>query len=252
MNVSAATLWVAPYYKPNPGAQVRLFCFPYAGGGASIFSRWRRELDPDIEVCPVQLPGRENRMSETCLNRISEVADLAVEALGPYFDRSFALFGHSLGAVIAYEVAQRLRAKAVQPQRLIVSAHRAPQIPLPHGPMWDLPDADFKRHLEELKGTPKEVLQDEELLRLVLPIIRVDFQLDETYTPRSDHEPLDCPITVFGGTKDTETLEPHLRAWREVTRSAFEVRMFDGDHFFINTHEAALIDAVGRTLRMPY
>jgi medium-chain acyl-[acyl-carrier-protein] hydrolase len=252
MNASAAARWVVPYHKRNPRARVRLFCFPYAGGGASIFVRWSRELGPGVEVCPVQLPGRENRMSETCLKRISEVAELAVEALGPYFETSFALFGHSLGAVIAYEVAQRLRAKEVQPQRLIVSAHRAPQIPLPHEPTWDLPDADFKRRLEELNGTPKRVLQHEELLRLVLPCIRADFQLDETYTHRTDYEPLDCPITVFGGAKDAETPESHLQAWREVTRSACEVRMIDGDHFFINTHTAVLIDAVGQALHKRY
>src|SRR5262245_40839232 len=146
MNVSAAARWVAPYYKRNLRARVRLFCFPYAGGGASIFMHWSRQLDPAIELCPVQLPGRENRMSEGCLNCISEVADVAIEALAPYFDMNVALFGHSLGAVIAYEVAQRLRAKEVQPQRLIASAHRAPQVPLPHDPTWILPDAEFKRH----------------------------------------------------------------------------------------------------------
>jgi surfactin synthase thioesterase subunit len=210
--------------------------------------RWSQELDPEIELCPVQLPGRENRMSERCLNRVSEVADLAVEALAPYFDMRVGLFGHSLGAIIAYEVVQRLRAKGVQPQRLIVSAHRAPQIPLPHDPTWALPEADFKKHLEALNGTPKEVLQDEELWQLVSPFVRMDFQLDETYTHRSDYEPLDCPITVFGGTKDTETPESHLQAWRDVTRSACEVRTFDGDHFFINTHRAALIDAIGQAL----
>jgi medium-chain acyl-[acyl-carrier-protein] hydrolase len=93
------------------------------------------------------------------------------------------------------------------------------------------------------------VLQDEELMQLILPLIRADFQLDETYTHRTDYEPLDCPITVFGGAKDAETPESQLQAWREVTRSACEVRMFDGDHFFINTHVAALIDAVGQALR---
>jgi len=217
-----------------------------------VFVRWGSQLAPDIEVCPVQLPGRENRMPEACLQRISDVADLAVEALDPYLDVSFALFGHSLGALIAYEVVQRLRVTRGQPQRLIVSAHRAPQIPLPHDPTWHLPDADLKRRLEELNGTRREVFQDEELLQLVLPTIRADLQLDETYTHRSDYEPLDCPITVFGGTKDAETSESHLKAWREVTRSGFEVRMFDGDHFFINTHAAALIDAVGQALHMRY
>jgi medium-chain acyl-[acyl-carrier-protein] hydrolase len=217
-----------------------------------MFVRWGSQLAPDIEVCPVQLPGRENRMSEACLTRIGDVAERAVEALSPYFDVSFALFGHSLGAVIAYEVAQRLRANRGQPQRLIVSAHRAPQIPLPQDPTWHLPDADFKRRLEELNGTPREVFEDEELLQLVLPLIRADFQLDETYTHRTDYEPLDCPITVFGGAKDTEISDFHLQAWRDVTRRGFEGRLFDGDHFFINTHTAALIDAVGQALRRRY
>lgn len=242
--------WIAPYHKRNPQAAIRLFCFPYAGGGASVFARWMKDLPPDIEVCPVQLPGRENRISEPCLTGVKDVAARAAEALAPYFDMRFAFFGHSLGALIAYELAQTLRrTRGAQPQHLIVSAHRAPQSPFPLAPTWQLPDADLKRRLVELNGTPKEVLRHPELLELVLPLIRADFRLDETYTHPSDYEPLDCPITVFGGLHDTETSGADLQSWRAVTHARFELRMLDGDHFFIHSHAAALIHEVGRILR---
>ena len=242
--------WIAPYHKRNPQASIRLFCFPYAGGGASVFARWIKDLPPDIEVCPVQLPGRENRISEPCLIDVKDVAAHAAEALAPYLEMQFAFFGHSLGALVAYELAQTLRRTLnVQPRHLIVSAHRAPQAPFPLAPTWQLPDADLKQRLLELNGTPKEVLQHPELLELVLPLIRADFRLDETYTHASDHTPLDCPITVFGGRNDVEISAADLEAWREATRAGFELKMLDGDHFLIQSNATALIQEVGRILR---
>ena len=241
--------WIAPYYKRNPQASIRLFCFPYAGGGASVFARWMRDLPPDIEVCPVQLPGRENRISETCLSSVEEVAAQAAEALAPCFDMQFAFFGHSLGALIVYELAQTLRrVRNIQPQKLIVSAHRAPQVPFPRAPTWRLPDADLKQRLLELNGTPKEVLLHPELLELILPMIRADFRLDETYTHPGNYEPLDCPITAFGGLQDPETSAADLQSWREMTRGQFEFKSLDGDHFFIHSQAAALMNEVGRII----
>jgi medium-chain acyl-[acyl-carrier-protein] hydrolase len=191
-------------------------------------------------------------MSEPYLTRVGDAADLAAEALAPYFDMKFAFFGHSLGALIAYELAQRLRHKGgAQPRHLIVSAHRAPQLPFPLDPTWNLPGDDLKRRLEKLAGTPKEVLQHEELLQLMMPLIRADFRLDETYTHPVDYEPLDCPITAFGGRQDSETSEADLRAWGEVTRGSFELRMMDGDHFFIHSQADALVREVARLLQNP-
>lgn len=252
METSAKNIWVAPYHKRNPRASVRLFCFPYAGGGASVFAGWMSRLPQDIEVCPVQLPGRENRLSEPPLTSAGEAARLAVEALAPYFDMPFAFFGHSLGALVAYESAQVLRrAGGAQPRHLIVSAHRAPHLPLRIEPMWPLPEADFRRRLVELNGTPKEVFQHEELLKLILPLLRADFRLAETYTRSADDEPLDCSIAVFGGRQDTDVPEEDLEAWSEMTRGSCEVKMLDGDHFFIHSQAAELMRDVSRILAGP-
>jgi surfactin synthase thioesterase subunit len=205
-----------------------------------------------IDVCPVQLPGRENRMGEPYLTSVQDVAERAAEALAPYFDVPFAFFGHSLGALTAYELAQTLRrTRGIGPRHLMVAAHRAPQHPFPLAPTWDLPDEDLKKRLETLNGTPKEVLQHGELLELMLPMIRADFRLDETYEHPTGYEPLDCPVTVFGGRQDTETSESSLLAWQEVTRGKLELRMLAGDHFFIHSQAAALIDAIGRILSAP-
>lgn len=249
MSAFAASNWIAPYHRPNPAATVRLFCFPYAGGGASVFARWMTSLPSEIEVCPIQPPGRENRIREPFLTSVREMAEVAAESLDPYFERPFAFFGHSLGALVAYELAQKLRAtRGLQPQHLIVSAHRAPRFPFPHEQTWHLPEPEFIKRLEELNGTPKEVLQYEELLALMLPMLRADFRLDETYTQSANDEPLDCPITVFGGSRDTETEEASLRAWNEVTRGEFRLKMFDADHFFIHSHAPMLMQEVSRVL----
>jgi medium-chain acyl-[acyl-carrier-protein] hydrolase len=158
MTCSNLSSWSAPYYRPEPRASFRLFCFPYAGGGASVFARWRTRFAPETDIFPVQLPGRENRISEPVPLAVRELAAQATEALKPMFDQKFALFGHSLGALVAYEIARNLqRAGQRMPERLIASGHRAPTVLCPHKPTWDLPDSEFRRRVSELNGTPKEV-----------------------------------------------------------------------------------------------
>lgn len=249
MNTPPQTAWVARFHKRNPYASIRLFCFPYAGGSATAFARWASLLPQGIEVCPVQYPGRENRMAEPPLTDVGEMARLAAAALAPYFDMPFAFFGHSLGALVAYEMARELqRAGGARPRHLIASAHRAPQVPSRREPTWQLGDADFKRRLQELNGTPKEVFEHEELLELVLPLLRADFQLAETYTHQPGRAPLDCPVTVFGGTSDSDITEDDLNAWAEVTRGGFRLKMFEGDHFFIHTRADGLLREVSQIL----
>jgi medium-chain acyl-[acyl-carrier-protein] hydrolase len=250
MSAPISTAWVG-HYKRNPRATIRLFCFPYAGGGASVFHGWSTRLGHEVEVCPIQLPGRENRISEPPLTKMGAVANLLTEALEPYLDGRVAFFGYSLGALVAYEVAVRLlAAKRVQPERLIVAAHGAPQIRGHREQTWQLPDPEFKKRLRRLNGTREEVLQNEELMTLMLPVIRADFQLAETYDFRADYARLDCSITVFGGTKDQHVSDAHLRAWMETTRGEFELKMFDGGHFFIQSHTQEVVDAVGNALRV--
>ena len=250
MKTATLSRWVPPYCRPNPAARIRLFCFAYAGGGASLFLPWSTRIGKEVEVWPIQLPGRENRVSEPCLVSVDDVVKAIADDPDLGFTGRFAFFGHSLGAIIAYEVARRLRESGRPgPLRLFASAHRAPQIPLSHPPCWNLPDAEFQARLMALNGTPSEVFRDRALLDLMLPALRADFRLDETYAqPRQDVR-LSCPITVFGGTADAEIPIEDLAAWREATTATVDLKMFDGDHFFIHTQRTALIDAVAHSLR---
>ena len=231
-------------------ASIRLFCFPYAGGGASIFVRALALMTPAIEVCAVQPPGRENRLSEAHLPSVAEMAGAAAEALRPYFDKDFAVFGHSLGAIVGFEMLQSLRQSGGPSARqLIVSAHRAPHIPLPHAPTWELPTDQFEQRVRELNGTPQEVLEHPELRELVLPLVRADFRLDETYSIMSGHTPLDCPIIVIGGTQDKDIPMEHLLEWRKWTTGRFDFRMIEGDHFFIHSASPTLTAVIVDVLR---
>ena len=190
--------------KPNPAARLRLFCFPHAGGGALTYRMWPEALPADVEVCAVQLPGRDGRIEDPAIDNLDALVDALVPELLPLLDRPFALFGHSMGAMISFEVARRLRARQLAvPQRMFVSGRRAPQLP-PEDERrtFDLPKDEFVEELGRLNGTPREVLEHPELLELLLPILRADFSVCQTYV-YAPGEPLDVPITVLGGLEDT-------------------------------------------------
>jgi medium-chain acyl-[acyl-carrier-protein] hydrolase len=234
--------------RPNPQSVLRLFCFPYAGGGTAAYHGWAARLPRDIEVSLAQLPGREARLRETPLPS----AALLVEALGqhmlPYLDKPFAFFGHSMGAVIAFELARHLRrVYGVEPQHLFVSARRAPQLPSDERKTYQLPDREFLSELRKLNGTPKEVLEHEELMLLMLPLLRADFAVCQThsYVPGV---PLAAPITAFGGLQDNETGREKLAAWGELTSARFRLQMLPGDHFFVKTAQAQILQTIERTL----
>lgn len=245
---SATSRWLSGY-KPNPRAALRLLCFPYAGGAANIFHAWSQSLPSSVEVCPVQLPGRGNRLTEPPFTGLEPLVETAARELLPYFDKPFAFFGHSMGAIISFELAHRLRLEQRnEPVHLFVSGRHAPQIPETETPTYNLPDKDFLDELRRLKGTPAEVLEHEELMQLMLPLLRADFELIQTYkyAPRP---PLDCPITAFGGMADTEVPRECLEAWSAMTTGAFKLRMLPGDHFFLNTARPLLLQTLARDLQ---
>ncbi|PYT09308.1 MAG: putative thioesterase [Acidobacteria bacterium] len=238
--------WVT-YPRPNSSARLRLFCFPYAGGGSLVFRKWPDQLAENIEVCSLQLPGREARLNDQPFTQLLPLAETIAEAMMPHLDKPFVLFGHSMGAKISFEVARCLRRKyAVQPVHLFVSGARAPQLPSTEPPTYDLPKAEFVEKLRSLNGTPKEVLEHPELLELLIPRLRADFEVVQTYVYNAD-APLECPITVYGGLQD-EMSRTQLDAWRQQTRGPFKVRMFPGDHFFIRTCEPLVLQTLSREL----
>ncbi len=247
MTASSMNSWiVCP--KPNAQARVRLFCFPFAGGGASIYRTWPDGLPASIETCSVQLPGRESRLREPLFARLQPLVQSLTQILRPYLNMPYALFGHSLGALISFELA---RALVLQnhpgPVHLFVSGHAAPQIPDTHRPIHQLPDSEFIQELGHLNGTPREVLQNAELMALFLPVLRADFTLNETYRYLPGAL-LECPISAFGGWQDSMTSRDSLAAWREQTRNVFMLRMFPGDHFFLYSARTLLLRALARDL----
>jgi len=234
--------------KPNPRAALRLFCFPFAGGSDLTFRTWPMALPADVEVCGIQLPGHGNRLREALIDRIEPLVDALTPMLIPYMDRPFAFFGHSMGALIAFEVARRLRCDGgPEPECLFVSGRPAPQIPDQERRTYDLPEPEFLAELRRLNGTPKEVLAHPELLQLTLPIIRSDFALCQNYRYAPD-APLDYPIFACGGVDDQEVSAEQLRAWGEQTTASFSARLFPGDHFFLMSAKAALLKTLSGEL----
>lgn len=237
--------------KPNPSAKLRLFCFPYAGGGASIFYGWPQGLPSEVEVCGVQLPGREGRLNEKPFSDLHALADTAAIALEPYFEKPFAFFGHSNGGLIAFELTRRLRREGKSmPLQLFPSGLSAPQVKSNQSPIHTLPESEFIQELRRFRGTSEEILQNAELMQLILPLLRADFTLSETYVYTPEPPFSDIPITALGGAQDTEVHPEVLSAWREQTSDTFRQSMFPGDHFFVNSHRSMVLEALTRELRM--
>lgn len=229
--------------RPNPSARARLFCFAYAGGGASIFSTWPQALPPSVEVVAVQLPGRENRFLEPALSDLPAVVRHVADAVGSQLDRPYMLFGHSLGGLIAYELVRTLQTQLrALPLGVLISGKRAPQLPARLRALSRLPDDELIRELENYKGTPASVLENRELMELILPRLRADATLFDDYC-YEDRGLLPCPITAFGGTDDAHVSVEELLGWSELT-DEFGHRLFDGDHFFIHSHRDEVLGAV--------
>lgn len=234
--------------KPNTHAALRLFCFPFAGGSAQSYRAWPEGLPSAVEVCPIQLPGRETRMRETPFNNVEPMLDELMPALHPYLDKPFVLFGHSMGAIIAFEVARKLhRAQLSLPECIIVSGRVAPHIPIPRPPIHSLPQAEFVDALKALNGTPKEVIENGALMELITPLLRADLAVHENYTYREE-PPLPCDIVALGGLQDAEANRDAIEAWRRHTSGKFVRRMFPGDHFFIVNSQALFLRVLAQEL----
>ncbi|AKU20911.1 alpha/beta fold hydrolase [Massilia sp. MB5] len=255
--MSLSNPWIQ-IFKPQSNAALNLICFPFAGGGTQSFSKWPEYLPDEIEVRAIRLPGRETRLREPAIADVQALIDAMLQAPGvrSCFDKPFVLFGHSMGALIAFELARRLQAEGQDNlQGLLVSGRVAPQCKPPREPIHALAPEDFVRELRRLGGTPDEVLNDPDLMALILPMLRGDFSVNENYAYRPQPR-LACDIVAFGGLQDSETTRASVDAWREVGDGGFSLRMVPGDHFFIQSAQALFlrllaIELYGSLSRLP-
>jgi medium-chain acyl-[acyl-carrier-protein] hydrolase len=230
------------YVGPRRG-KLRLFCIPHAGSGPSSFRNWRNAFGSGIELVPVAPPGREGRFAEPIPATLDELIQDLAHFMAAHLDLPFALLGHSMGALVAFELARWFRReKLAGPQHIFVSAHRAPHLPELR-PMHGMPDALLQAELVRLQGTPSEVLQDSELLRVLLPVLRADLRLCENYCCRPE-APLGCAITCLGGDADRRVSRVQMVAWKRYTTGPFRVRLFPGGHFYLYENPAL----VGRAI----
>ncbi|MER5585454.1 alpha/beta fold hydrolase [Streptomyces asoensis] len=238
--------WVSVSH-PAPLSSVRLACLPYAGGSASFFFPVSRALHPSVEVLALQYPGRQTRLHEPRIDNVPEFANQIFAALRHLDDKPLALFGHSMGAVLAYEVALRMQdAGLPAPVRLFASGRRAPSRGA-GGRVHTGSDAELVSELRELSGTNEMLLGDPEVLAMILPAIRSDYTAIERYR----HEPgrrLDCPVTVLTGDRDPRVSLDEAEAWAEHTTGTSETKVFRGGHFFLVDHMAEVVGLVARRL----
>jgi medium-chain acyl-[acyl-carrier-protein] hydrolase len=226
--------WLTTWGTELP-APHRLVFFPYAGGSASTFRRWASAFGPAVDFYCVQYPGRGHRLAETPLRRLTDLVDAVTPLVWDGDSRPCTFWGHSMGALLAFEVARRLRARGqAGPIALVVSGRRAPQLLRPLDPVHVLGDEAFIDELRRLEGTPREVLEHAELMQLLLPALRADFEVCETYRYEPG-APLPCPITALAGEDDKDTAPDEIAAWREQTQGGFTLHRFAGGHFFLHS-----------------
>jgi surfactin synthase thioesterase subunit/glycosyltransferase involved in cell wall biosynthesis len=232
----AASIWF-PFMESGEDVQLRLFCFPYAGAGAAAYRSWIDQLGPGVAVSPARLPGRETRMAESPFTDMGHLVAALHNAIVPFLDTPFAFFGHSMGAVIAFELARALRRhNEREPVCVIASGARAPQFRLGHVPPPEPSEEEFIHELRMRDGTPQEVLNNDELLRFVLPALRADAALFRNYI-YIPAPPLDTAMMAYGGVDDHNVTDRHLKPWGEQTNGSFLCRTFPGGHFFIQSPE---------------
>jgi medium-chain acyl-[acyl-carrier-protein] hydrolase len=228
--------------------ELRMFCFPYAGGSAVLFNKWEKSLPPAVQPIPVELPGRGSRLQQAPHVSLPALLEELEAAILPLLEKPFVFFGHSMGAIIAFELARSLRNNhGLQARAIFVSGRRAPQVPKSEPDTYRLPQDEFIAELIKLEGTPKEVAGNSELMEFMIPLLRADFQLVQTYEYQPG-APLERPIAVFGGLQDHYVPQEKLLPWKDQTTSRCSLHMLPGDHFFLRSSQTQLLRLLTREL----
>lgn len=233
--------WIRRFHAA-PGAHSRLLCLPHAGGAASYFFGVSQRLTPRVEVLAVQYPGRQDRYREPCVDSVEGLAEHVTTALTPWLDRPLALFGHSMGAAVAFEVATRLERTGIVPTALFVSGRRAPSR-FREETVHLRDDDGIIAEVRQLSGTDDQVLAEDDLIRMALPAIRNDYRAIETYRGRPGAT-VSCPVHALVGDDDPKATVDEVDAWRDHTTGGFELHLFPGGHFYLDQHVPAVLDKI--------
>jgi medium-chain acyl-[acyl-carrier-protein] hydrolase len=213
-----------------------------------VFRTWPNDLPSTIEVCPLELPGRGRQMNLPPYTKMQPLVEKIAQNLTPYLDKPFAIFGHSMGGLVSFELTRLLRSDYnLTPLHLFISARNAPQLPRTKRPIYNLPDAEFWQEIRNFNGTPDNVIENQDIIQLFLPILRADFTVLGTYI-YTTQPPLDCPLSVFGGLQDKEFTDYQLEAWREQTTASYSLQMLEGNHFFIRSNQNILLRSIAQQL----
>ena len=239
--------WIA-YRQPNPNARLRLFCFHYLGGAASVFREWSDALPSDIEVCPVQLPGREARLKEQSFTEFVPLIETLGQVLEPYLDKPFAFYGHSLGTLIGFELARLLRQQyGLSPIHLLVGGLQAPHVCISKLNTRSSYSEQMLNYLLDISEVPQSILDDQPLFEQFMHTFKADTQLLQSYI-YSQEKALDCPISAFGGTDDPVVSPEELAQWYRHTSSTFKLQMLPGQHMFLKSSRELLLEAISQEL----
>lgn len=228
---------------------IKLFCLPYAGGASTIYAKWKQHISKEIELCPIELRGRGRRFGEPLYNNVEEIVDDVYNLIKRDISTNeYAIFGHSLGSIVAYELAHKIQQNDDKlPKHIFFAGKKAPQFKDEDKEIHHLPDKEFIEEILEMGGTPKEILENKELLELVLPIVRADFKVNELYRYKQKEDKLDSNITIIKGKDEKMNLE-EVTGWREHTDRNCKFFTLDGDHFFINDKYKDIISIISNTL----
>lgn len=229
--------------------KVKLFCLPYAGGSAVIYSKWKKLIHPSIEIKEVELAGRGRRMIEPLIDNMEETVEDIFHIIKEQISGPYALFGHSMGGLITYELCHKLKKEGYpDPAHVFISGRKGPQVKFREHTIHDLPDEDFIFEILKYDGMDRSVFDNKELANIFIPILRADFKMIETYVYRTPSELLNYHLSIFHGINDKAVQWNELLHWKEVTRKESEIFTFPGGHFFINEHSEQVINQINKTL----
>ena len=233
--------------RPAVQPRMRLFCFPYAGAGPSVYRNWGPYLPASVELVGVHYPGREARASETPYADFGQLVNQLRGAILPHLQEPFAFFGHSMGAYVSFALTRALKdLHGMQPEHLFLSGASAPHVPEAR-PIHGLPSRQFLTEVIRMNGIPKEVMASPEMLSYLLPVLRADFTACENFSDARTGS-LCCPVTVFGGTRDPRVSREKIEGWRDYAESSISIAMVEGDHFFLHEQKSLVLGNIARQL----